>query len=225
MGLSSSKTKQTSDPSKFAKPYISSAAGALQDAYAAAQPTISAVSGTLGAQLPSFAAKAFGPNAQLDAATDYNTSVLGGKFLDEGNPYLQAQIDATNSGVRDRVAAQFSAAGRTGSGANQYALGKALSENETGLRYTDYSNERARMGQAASLAPSLDAAKYQGLGAYLQLANGAIGLPQQSAQAYAGGLGSLLGQYQTRTGTYTPSVMDSIGKALDIGSTIAGLGK
>ena len=201
MGLSKSKQTQTTGPSTYAKPFIDASGAALGGAYAQSQPIASQVSNALAGQLPGLAEDAFTPSAGITAATDYNTGVLGGRFLDAGNPYLAAQIAATNESVGNGVNARFGAAGRTGSGANTYALGKALSQNETGLRYADYGAERDRMASAAALAPTLDGAKYNGLGAYLTAAQAAVGIPQQAAGAYAGGVGSLVGGYNTSTGT------------------------
>jgi len=131
---------------------------------------------------------------------------LGGKYLDAGNPWLQSQINQTNAGVTARVQQQFSQAGRTGSGANQTALGRALAGNESALRFAAYGDERNRMGQAAALAPSLEAGRNNALGAYLQAAEAAVGLPMSAAQRYAGGIGSLMGGYNTTTSTQTPSL-------------------
>lgn len=206
MGLSKSKTTQTNAPSSYAKPYIDAGANALGSAYGQSQGLASGISDTLASQLPGLQEKAFGSNAGLDAATGYNTDVLNGKYLAAGNPYLQGQIDNTNADVQGRVQSQFSAAGRTGSGANVNALGRALAANETGLRYTDYSNERQAMGQAAGLASGLNSAQYAGIPAYLQVAQTAAGLPLSTAQQYSGGLGSLLGGYTTQTGTSSPSL-------------------
>ncbi|MFE8106911.1 hypothetical protein [Sphingomonas melonis] len=217
MGLSSSKTKQTNEPSAFAKPYISAGANALQSAYGQSQGVAQGISDTLAAQLPGLAQLAFNPSQGLTAATDYNTKVLNGGFLGAGNPYLQGQIDQTNAGVSAKVNGAFSSAGRTGSGANVNALGRALAANETGLRYTDYSNERQAMAQAAALAPSLDAARFSGLGAYLQAANGAVGIPLSAAGQYAGGLGSLLGQYNTQTGTTSQGLGSILGSVAGAG--------
>ncbi len=131
---------------------------------------------------------------------------MNGQYLGAGNPYLQGQIDSTNSDIQDRTNAAFGAAGRTGSGANQYVLAKALSQNENNLRYNDYNSERGRMSQAAALAPSLDASRYSGLAAYLQAAQAAVGIPQQAAAGYAGGIGSLVGGYNTQTTSSSPSL-------------------
>lgn len=217
MGLSSSKTKQTNEPSAFAKPYISAGANALQSAYGQSQGVAQGISDTLAAQLPGLAQLAFNPSQGLTAATNYNNDVLSGKFLGTGNPYLQAQIDSTNADVTGRVQSQFSSAGRTGSGANTNALGRALALNESNLRYADYGNERQAIVKAAELAPALDAARFNGLGAYLQAANGAVGIPLSAAGQYAGGLGSLLGQYNTQTGTTSQGLGSILGSVAGAG--------
>lgn len=220
MGLSSSRTKQTNNPSAFSKPYISAGADALQGAYSAAQPAINAVSGTLNAQLPGYANRAFGDNPMLSAATSYNTDVLGGKYMGAQSPGLGSVLDRTARDVRDRVAAQFSSAGRTGSGANTFALSRGLGDALGAIEYQDYGAERQRQSQAAALAPSLDAARDNGLGAYLQLANAATGMPMDAAQSYAGGLGSLLGQYNTQTSKSSQSLGSVLGQVA--GSGLAG---
>jgi hypothetical protein len=206
MGLSKSKTKTTNDPSAFAKPYITSGAGALQDAYGQTSGLASSISQNLAGQLGGLSDKAFGTDPALQSATNYNQSVTDGTYLDAGNPYLQGQIDQTNNDITDKVNSAFGSAGRTGSGANTYSLGKSLSENENNLRYTDYNNERARMSTAAGQAPSLNAAQYNGLGAYLTAAQSAVGIPQQAAGTYASGLAGLLGNYNTSTQTSSPSL-------------------
>lgn len=206
MGISSSKSKQTNDPSTYSKPYISAGAGALQSAYGQSSGLASNISNTLAGQLPALAQQAFTPSAGLTAATDYNTKVLNGGFLGASNPYLQGQIDQTAADVTGRIQGQFSAAGRTGSGANVAALGRGLASAENTLRYTDYSNERQAMANAASLAPTLDAARSSGLGAYLQAATVAAGLPLSTAQDYAGGIANLMGRYGTQTTSSSPGL-------------------
>lgn len=119
------------------------------------------------------------------------------------------------------MSALYSQAGRTGSGANQFALSKALAANERDLRYTDYSNERGRMSAATTNAPQLDAGQYSGLAAYLQAAQAAVGIPQGGASNYAGGLSGLLGQYNTVTGKETPSLMQMIGQAAQTAGQVA----
>jgi hypothetical protein len=206
IGLSSNKSKVTNGPSAYAKPFISAAGGALQGAFAQTQPALAAATASLGAALPGAAERAFGSNPGLDAAEGYVTDTLGGKYLDEGNPHLRGMIDQTSADVRSRVASAFTTAGRTGSGANTYALGRALAANETGLRSSAYEAERARMAQAAGMVPGLEAGRNSALGAYLDTVQAATGLPLSVAQQYAGGIGSLMGGYNTSTQTQSQSL-------------------
>lgn len=196
-----SRQKTTNEPSAFAKPFVSGAANALNSAYETAQPRLNEIGNDLYSRLPGIADMAFGPNPGLDAARGYATDVLGGKYLDAGNPYTQGIIDQTNNSVTDRVQSAFSKAGRTGSGVNQMVLGKSLAEAENGLRYQDYDRERQAMAQAASMMPGLDVARYQGIAPYLALSAGAAEIPMSGARNYASGVGGLLGQYGSQTTT------------------------
>lgn len=123
-------------------------------------------------------------------------------------------VQTAGNDITDRISSVFSKAGRTGSGANQYALAKGLGESENNLRYGAYNDERTRMGQAASLAPSLDSSRYNALGAYLSAAQTAVGLPMDAATTYSNGLGTLLGKYQTGTQT----------NSLSLGAVLAQMG-
>jgi hypothetical protein len=80
-----------------------------------------------------------------------NDTVMG-KYLD-GNPYIDSMIGRTNAGVN----ANFSSAGRYGSGAHQGYLAEA----GNALRYQNYNDERGRMMQAAAIAPQSSALRYQ----------------------------------------------------------------
>src|SRR3546814_18223363 len=61
--------------------------------------------------------KAFGADmgSDLDGTRSYMGDVLGGKYLDQQNPYLESMIDQTNDSVMERVNALFSTSGQTGS--------------------------------------------------------------------------------------------------------------
>ncbi|WP_267381784.1 MULTISPECIES: hypothetical protein [unclassified Sphingomonas] len=201
MGLSSSSTKSNSTVTPDAQyaPQINAAAGAVQSAYNTAAPVAQGVSTTLQGQLPGLTSNIGAGSASLGAANNYNQYVLGGNLL-EGSPYLAQIMANTNQDVRNQVDGTFSAAGRTGSGAQSYALGKALAANDTNLQYTDFNNQLGRMDQAAAQAPALASA---GLGSYLTAAQGAVGIPQSAADQFASSTGALTGRYVNTTGTTT----------------------
>lgn len=82
-------------------------------------------------------------------ASSYWKDVLGGKYLD-GNPYLDSVIGKAQGDVQSRVQSQFASGGRLNSGAAQRALAESLGDLSNTMRYTDYNNERGRMGDAAT---------------------------------------------------------------------------
>lgn len=218
MGLSSSTSTstKTNAPTAYASPYINAGGAALQSTYGQTAPVAQNISTTLQGTLPTLASNITAGANTVGAANNYDQYVLGGGLL-SGNPYLQKQIDATDNSVANRVNTTFSQAGRTGSGANTYALGSALANNETNLRYSDYTGELANMNAAAANASNLGAA---GLNDYLGAGNGAVTIPTSAASGYAGSLGSLFGQYSTQTGTTTstPSLGDILAKAAQTAS-------
>ena len=115
----------------------------------------------LGAQ----AARAAAGSPVNRAAQGYATDVLGGKYLNQGNPYLAAVDDALWAKVAPNVNSQFSAAGRYGSGAQTDALATGFANAIAPYHYQDYASELGRMDQAAALAPTLANTDYQDIAA------------------------------------------------------------
>lgn len=217
-----SKATTSSEPSAWAKSYLTPAASAVGSAYAAAQPGVAAAQQAIGAAIPAVAARATGDDPVLTAASGYDAGVLGGRYLGQGNPYLAQMIGQTDASVADRVNAQFGAAGRTGSGANAYELARALGQNEDTLRYGDYSQERGAMAQAAGQAPGLVSAQYAGIAPLLGLA-GATTLGQDSSSRYAGGVAGLVGNSVGQTQTTAPSTASSVAQGVGTALQIASL--
>ena len=174
MGLSKSKstTTQTTTPSTYSMPYINDAASVLKPGFDAA----TANNATL---MP-----------RVNSALDYSQGVMSGNFLN-GNPHLQAVIDASNRDVTNGVSGMFEGAGRYGSGANQGVLARALSDNENKLRYADYAQERAYQNAAPGQLAGLIALS--------------AGLPQAAGNTYSEAIRNLMGNYNTTTGQTTSS--------------------
>jgi hypothetical protein len=217
-----SKSTTTNEPSAFAKGYITPAANALSDTYNRNQGQAQGAADDLYDRLPGVMDQAFGTSPLLGAASNYATDVLGGKYLGQGNPYLNQMIDQTGNDVSDRVNALFSKSGRTGSTTHARDLTEGLANSENSLRYQDYGNERNAMGQAMGAAPGLESAKYTGYAPLLAMMQGAAGLPYVGAGNYASGIGSLVGNYNNQTQTSSPSpfssIMDTLGKGAQIAS-------
>lgn len=101
-------------------------------------------------------------NPFASGAMERANPTAAGAFLN-GNPHIDRMVDAATRDVREEfmesiapsLASQFSAAGRTGSGAHVGAFGAAtgklagrLGDISANIRGTAYENERNRMAQA-----------------------------------------------------------------------------
>lgn len=196
------------------QPHILGAASTIRNTVGANQGNLDSIASGIRGQLPTLQSMAFGPQPGLSAANNYATDVLGGRYLNQGNPYLQGMINQTSQNVGNQVNSTFGMAGRTGGGNNVQRLTEGLANAENNLRYQDYGAERDRMGQQAALTPSLTAAQYAGVQPWLSAANTAGNLPY----AGIGALGPLLGQ-GTSAGTQTQNQPSDI-----LGSIIGGIG-
>lgn len=204
MGLSSSKSTTKSTP--YDPAAISAGSSALTSAYNGSQPAIQANTNTVNSLVPSIAQHYTQGDPSVNAAEGYVGDVLGGKYLNAGNPYLPGMINQTDQSVRNQVNAEFSHAGQTGSSRQIGELGTQLGNAENALRYNDYNNQMGRMDTAAGLAPNLSAANTVSIAPLLSAAQMGSTLPTAAAGAYAGGLGSLLSPYGTQVTKQSPNI-------------------
>ena len=218
MGLSSSSEKRSTKPVYASQ--IEGAANTVNSAYNAQAPKIAGITDQLGGLVPGLVSQYTSGDPNVNAAKGYNADVLGGKYL-AGNPYLDQMVQTTGDNTRNGLAASLGTRGLTGGSAFADIISRNLAANETGLRYGDYNAERGRMDAAAAQAPGLAAAGYLPISAIQSIAQ-AQQLPVATASGVGQTIGGLLGQYTNQKYKQTPSIMDSIGQALNIGSTIAG---
>lgn len=124
--------------------------------------------------------RALSGNPLLQQSQQYASDVLGGKYLQNNNPYLadmvaaatRAQAENYKNVMAPAIASQFSAFGRYGSGAQSDALIKggnqlaqALQDTATNLYGTNYENERQRQQSMSQpgMATALGSADYTDL--------------------------------------------------------------
>jgi hypothetical protein len=200
VGKKTSKTKSSSKPWKPAQPYLLGAAGTIQDTVAGNQGNLNEQAGQIRGFLPGLGEKAFGANPGLDAANGYAQDVLGGKYLDQGNPYMQGMIDQTAGDVSNRVNSMFARSGASLGTQHAGVMTKELANAENSLRYQNYGNERNAQSQAAGMIPGLTASQYAGIMPYLAAQQTAGSLPFAGIQNL-GQIGGLFGGYGTQTGT------------------------
>lgn len=171
----------------------------MQNAYNQNAPQVQQIASLIQGGLPGLAEKAFGDNPLVTAAQGYNTNVLNGQYLDQGNPYLSGMISDTANDVTDRVNGAIGLRGRTGGDAHSAILGRELARAENNLRYSDYSSERDRMAAAASGAPALASAEYAGIAPLLAAAGAGAEIPFTASNNLAQALAGLWGNSQTTT--------------------------
>jgi hypothetical protein len=218
MGLSSSKQTTNSGPSKWAQGYLTPAIGEINSAYDQNKGATADIAKTVQGLVPGLLDKYNAGNPSLTAAQNYNTDVLGGKYL-TGNPQLQSIIDQTANDVQGRVGGAFGANGSFGGTKYMTALGKGLGEAENTLRYNDYNTQMGRMDQAAGQAPSLAAADYLGITPLLSAAQAGTELPFAASNNLAQQLAALLGNSTTTTQKSSGNVLGSL-----LGAVGTGLG-
>lgn len=222
MGLSGGSTSTsnsvTGSAQAWAQPIATAQANATTDVFGQNQPNLQSLANRLYQAVPGLQDRLTNGSAGVKAAQGYNTDVLSGKYL-SGNPMLQDIIDKAKRGVVDSVNSQFSSAGRYGSGAYADELSRNLADTESSLRYQDYAGQQSRMDQAASAAPAIAQADFQGLPELLQTITLAGGLPYVGTSATADALGALF-----NGGTQTSTQKTSGGILSGLGSLLSGFG-
>lgn len=94
------------------------------------------------------------PGANTSA--NYYNDVLSGRWLDQGNPYMERLQDAVRASVMPSINSQFSANGLFGSSAHQGTIARELGRSMAEPLFAAYENERNRQQQAAGQLPSVD---------------------------------------------------------------------
>lgn len=191
MGLSSS--KQTTKP--VYDKQIMGAANAAQGVYDANQESNQNIANQVQGLIPGLIEKYQGGDSTIDAARGYSEDVLGGKYLDDGNPYLNDMLSKTGDSIRNQIQASMGTRGRAYGSDYGNILSRALAENETNLRYTDYGNERGRMDQHAGLSTSYGQGEAAPVNSILNAAQLGSELPYAGVNNLTRNIGGLLGQY------------------------------
>ena len=188
------KSSSSTKPLKEYKPYITAAAGGLQSAYQNNSGQIQDATNSVMGLLPGMIDKYKAGDSGINAARSYNTSVLNGKYLDQGNPYLDQMVAQSNNDVRNQMEAALGAKGLTGGSNYADLISRGVAQNTLGMRYQDYAQERARMSDAAGQSPSIAAGDVIQVAPMLSTLDASL-TPLQAAGGYASGIGGLLGQY------------------------------
>lgn len=176
-------TTANSSPWSEQAPYITEGMAEAKKLYQSAGPSYfpsSTVAGFSPEQqqgLTMASNRATNGSASMKAAEGYNADVLNGKYSTD--PYQSQVFENLSSSIMPRINAQFSEAGRYGSGAHQDTMGRTLMESFAPYASQIHQQGLDRMGSAAAMAPQFAANDYNDINALLD----AGGMKQQLAQS------------------------------------------
>jgi len=165
-------TKTVSDPWSGVQPYLTGTGGkpgVLPEAakwYQGAAPeyyqgsTVAGTSPETNQAWNAITARAQGGSPLNAASGRYVQDVLGGNYLNQGNPN-QGAVDAGIWGqVAPNIEALFSKGGRSFSPAMAGTMSDAYTSAIAPLHYQDYANQQGRMDAMAQFAPQLAGQDY-----------------------------------------------------------------
>jgi hypothetical protein len=199
VGKKSTKTSSTTTLPAWAQQFAQGAAGTISNTVNANQGNLQGISDSVRGILPDLRQLTVGTNPGLNAADDYARDVLGGRYL-TGNPQTEAMVRQGEQDAGNAVNSAFSLAGRTGSGNHAADLARGVAQAGDAIRFGQYNQERANQQQTVGMLPSLTAARFAGVPAYLSAAQTAGQLPYAGLGPLAS-MGSLWSGQGTTTGT------------------------
>jgi len=195
MGLSGSSSTTTNKP--IYGQQLTDAAGRVTSAYDTNLPNIQQGSRQLFDLMPGILQKYKNGSPAINAGNRYIADMLSSDPAN--NPALAGMISQTNNDVANTTNAKLGTRGLTGGTVMQDMLSRNLAQNETALRYQDYTNQQQLRAQAAGMAPAMSAADTIQIAPLLQTYQAASGVPIDAATQQAAAINGLLGQYQTTT--------------------------
>ena len=215
MGLFGS--SKSGSAQKWAKPYAIAGANDIRAVQQQTAPQLQEITKGVTDLLPGIGSTYSSWGGNMDASKGYYGDVLGGKYLDvTSNPFLKSILGQTTRDVTNNVNAQFSQAGRYGSGAHTDILSRNLAEAENSLYGDQYNRERAAMDSAAGAVPQIQSSILSQL---LQGSQLGAELPWTGVNNQASGLSALFSGSSQNKGI--GGVLQGIAKA---GATAAAAG-
>jgi|SRR5882724_31937 len=164
-------TVQKADPWSGQQPFLSDVMGQAQGLNQNYSPSYfpnSTVAGFTAPQQQAQAAEiAQGTSGtpQVNAADQNSALTSSGYFLGAGNPYFQQMADKVTASALPALTSTFNMGNRINSPGAAYGVSAGLGDAIGALGYQNYSDERTNQLRAQGLAPSLQGADYQNIGA------------------------------------------------------------
>lgn len=240
-------TVQSNNPPAYAEPYLKDIAA--QGASLAQNPlsyfpgsTYAGFSPETELAMTAQTDRAINGNSLMNQSQDYLSNVIGGNYLNVGNPYFADVSKAIMDQVQPAVASQFGGANRVGSGAHESEFARVFANAIAPIALQNYENERSRQQEAAGMAPTYAANDYadlerlaavgsareqmtqQGINEAMQRFNFDQMEPWQRLQLQQGSVvPGLMGGTSTSTTTGTNAASNPLLGSLGLGLGILGL--
>lgn len=167
---------------------------------------------------------------------------LQGNFLNN-NPYLESMFQQGTDKIAANVNAQFTSAGRTGSGAHTGQLAEEMGDLYNNMYGSQYQQERQNQLNTMQLAPQLaesDYADFSRLGQVGQAVEGKAAeiirddmnrfnfyqnAPEDNLARYIAAIGGNYGGQTTSSSKNRPSLLSTVGSLVGIGSGLTDIFK
>lgn len=199
------KSKSTTGPSKAALPALNQATSALNGAYNPG--AVQGITDTLTGQIPTVLGQTLN-NPALGAASTYDQNMLTSNPDPTTNPLFMKMLQNTDASTTDAVNSGIGTRGLAGGSAQTQLLASQLGKaNDTAL-LSQYNQNIANQGTAATNATSVANSQSGGIQALLQYLSGTAALPTSVAGDYANGIANLWGK--STTTTQSPSLLNSV---------------
>jgi hypothetical protein len=174
----------------------------------------------------------------LDNVQNNLNPYASGAYMSQGNPYLERVIQNSMSDAAQGVNAQFSAAGRYGSGAQSDALSNRLGRIATDARFNDYYQQQQNQlgannalmnlaGQRGGLGGQLAGIGQQGIGNMMNsgAAFGALNQAQNMDANNQIGVGSSRMDYeQAKIDAANSAPWERVSRLANISQGVGGMG-
>jgi hypothetical protein len=200
-GTSASNSNNTTGASAAAMPYINNALGMLNDAQGVSSGLYSGLQGSLADIIGGIPASMQANSKILSDGLSTITGYANGQGLQ--NPYFQQELDAASNNARDNAFAASSARGIAGGSQAAELVARTIFDAQAPLLSQNWRDQLNARIQAASMVPGYVSAQGDVTSGGLNDLIQAITLPYATTSPYVSGIGSLLGNWTSSTGSQT----------------------
>lgn len=200
-GTTTGSNTSTSGASSAALPYINTALGDLNASRDASTGLLNSAMPNLADMVAKITSGLGQGNESLDQAMGYATSVMNGQGLD--NPYMERALENASSRAENGALAAGSVRGLAGGSQLADLVARSIFDAQSPLLMNDWNNRMNMRITAAGMIPQLVQTESGLTTNQLNNLGSLVNLPYAATAPYANGIGSLVGNWLTNSGTST----------------------